>query len=207
MLTYNDETHEYTLDGKRIPSVTEIVSVITAGKYADTNAAMMEQAKRRGTAVHELCEMIDCGVDPEELEIEPEMVGYVNAYLAFLRDWRPRWDHIEKPVYTGEYAGRADRIGTVFGKIAVVDIKTTSSMDRLSKLALLFQLHAYAKAAAVTPGVGKLPGELLGVQLKKDGSYTVHDAQKIADRYLPGASVDFLWSSMLNITKMIGGYQ
>lgn len=208
-LTYNDEDHTYALDGRPVPSVTEIVGLLTAKKYSDANAAVLEQAKRRGTAVHELCEAIDCGVDPEDLEIEPELVGYVNAYLTFLRDWRPEWLHIEKPLYTLDYAGRCDRIGIIDGKTAIVDIKTTGTMDRLSRLALLFQLFFYREAYmfSVWKPEEKRPKALLGVQLKKDGTYTVHEAQKIMDKDLPRWDLYRAMDHLLELTQLIGGYK
>lgn len=206
VLEYEDETHAYTLNGRRIPSVTEIVSLITDRKYADTNPALLEQAKCRGTAVHELCEAIDCGVEPEALEIEPELVGYVNAYLAFLRDYRPQWDYIEKVVYTPDYAGRVDRIGRIDGDAYVVEIKTTSSMDRLSKLALYFQLDFYVAAVALLlPYASTI--KTMGVQLKKDGTYTAHDGEKIAKRYMTPSEVCTTSNSLLNLTYTIGGYE
>ena len=203
-MTYDPEAHAYTVDGKRVPSVTEIAGVLTAGKYSAMNPAILEQAKRRGTLVHEYCEAIDCGVEPEDLDIEPELIGYVNAYLAFLRDWAPEWDYIEKPVWTSEYAGRADRIGRIDGKTVIVDIKTTASMDRLSKLALLLQLYGYANAWSVM-GKGSTR-ECFGLQLKKDGTYTIHYDYAIEAKYIPDFSVPGLWSICLNITKIIGGY-
>lgn len=209
-LTYNEENHSYTLDGRPVPSVTEIVGLITARKYADTSAAVLEQAKRRGSVVHELCEAIDCGVEPEELDIEPELVGYVNAYLAFLRDYRPEWDYIEKPLYSFSYAGRCDRIGTIDGETAIVDIKTTASMDRLSRLALLFQLYLYREAymfSVFDPNTQKRPKTLLGVQLKKDGTYTVYDTRKIHEKDLEGRDVYRELDHLLEITQLIGGYK
>lgn len=205
-LTYNDETHEYRVGGRRVPSVTEVAGIITAGKYAAaTNPAMLEQAKRRGTEVHELCEAIDCGVDPEDLDVPPEYVGYINAYLAFLRDWSPEWDYIEKPVWTADYAGRADRIGRIDGKTVIVDIKTTASMDRISKLALLLQLHGYRQAWAAM-GNG-LCADTCGLQLKKDGTYTVHNPAAIRKRYLQEAEpTSVIWTKCLSIVRIIGGY-
>lgn len=205
-VTFDEETHAYTVDGRRVPSVTEIVGLITAGKYADTNTAMMEQAKRRGSEVHFICEAIDCGIDPDELEIPPELAGYVNAYLAFLRDWAPEWDYIEKTVYTPIYAGRADRIGTIDGHTVIVDLKTTGNMDRLSKLALLLQLTGYGLAWA---DMGfDMPEKTLGVQLKRDGKYTLHWSQDIREKYLkdPDSGL-FLFMDLLRIQTIIGGYQ
>lgn len=205
-LDFNEETHSYTLGGKPVPSVTEIVGLLTARKYADTNAALLQQAQRRGTVVHELCEMLDCGVEPEELDIEPELVGFVNAYLAFLRDYRPEWEWIEKPVWTLDYAGRIDRVGVIDGETAIVDIKTTASMDRLSRLALLFQLFLYREAYMFSVyRDGKAPSLLMGVQLKKDGTYTVHDTKKILDRDLPRWDVHRIMDDLMEITNLVRG--
>lgn len=205
-MTYDPEAHAYTVDGRRVPSVTEIAGVLTAAKYAAMNPAILEQAKRRGTEVHELCEMIDCGVDPEELDVAPELVGYVNAYLAFLRDWSPEWLFIEKPVFTYGYAGRADRIGIIDGKNVVVDIKTTANMDRLSKLALIVQLYGYADAWEQM-GNAEV-NRSFGVQLKRDGTYTLHESDKIREKYLPaGMPLDGLFYRLLSIARLIGGYQ
>ena len=207
-LDFNEENHSYTLDGRPVPSVTEIVGLITARKYAETNAAMMAQAQRRGTEVHELCEAIDCGVDPEELEIAPELVGYVNAYLTFLRDYRPEWEYIEKPVYTLDYAGRIDRVGTIDGKTAIVDIKTTANMDRLSRIALLLQLFLYREAFNFSVSApGPAVKTMMGVQLKKDGTYTVHDTAKILTKDLSRRDVYRILDSLLDITNIIGGYE
>ena len=209
-LTYNDEDHSYQLDGRPVPSVTEIVGLITARKYADTNAAMMAQAQRRGTEVHELCEAIDYGVEPEELDISPELVGYVNAYLTFLRDYRPEWEYVEKPVYEMDYAGRVDRIGTIDGQTAIVDIKTTANMDRLSRIALLLQLHLYKYAfifSVFDPAKHNIPKMLMGVQLKKDGTYTVHTAEKITEKDMEGRDVCKVLDNLLQTTQLIGGYK
>lgn len=203
-VTYDDATHSYTVNGKRVPSVTEITGILTAGKYSGGNDAVLVQAQRRGTEVHELCEAIDCGIDPEELEIAPELVGYVNAYLSFLRDWSPEWDFLEKIVCCDEFAGRADRIGKIDGKTVILDIKTTSNMDRISKLALYFQLHGYWQAMAKygTP----FPCRMLGLQLKKDGKYTLHWSDDIERKYLAGQDKWLIWRYLLTITKIIGGY-
>jgi hypothetical protein len=204
-ITFDEASHAYTVNGKKVPSVTEITSVLTAGKYGEVNAAMLQQAQRRGTEVHELCEAIDCGIDPETLDIAPELVGYVNAYISFLRDYSPEWDYIEKMVWCSDYAGRADRIGRINGRTAILDIKTTSSMDRLSKLALYFQLHGYDTARE---RMGESPAYYkAGLQLKKDGKYTLHWSDDISRKYLAGVSTAAVWSGLFNTAKLIGGYE
>ena len=188
-----------------MPSVTQIVDVITASERNAISPAVLAQAARRGTLVHEYTESIDYGIPLEEIEIEPELLGYVQAWLRFKRDWLFTPLHIEKPLYsvTGGYAGRIDRIGTTNGCLTMVDIKSIASFDRLAKIALSCQLHGYDRLCVdnLMPPIGFL----YGVQLKKDGTYTVHDADKIQEKYKFDAWLTF--RDALSIKKLIGGYE
>ena len=200
-LEFDEKTHIYKLNGVQVPSVTQVVELLTAGKYG-AGGATLAQAKRRGARVHEICELIDYGAMPDE--IEPELVGYIKAYLAFLRDYNPTWTHIEHRMASEVYgyAGTVDRIGTIANKTVVVDLKTTSSMDRVSKIALACQLMGYSLLATGNVLSDAYPG--LGVQLKKDGRYTVHERAKIELDY-EFDSLE-LFTQLLEITKLLGGY-
>ena len=85
-LTFDPDTHTYCIDGKKVPSVTQICDLLTHAKIR-CRRGVSGQAARRGSAVHEYCELIDYDAPPDE--IEPELVGYVRAYLTFLRDYSP----------------------------------------------------------------------------------------------------------------------
>lgn len=201
-LTFDPDTHTYCIDGKKVPSVTQICDLLTMQKYG-AGAALIRQAARRGSAVHEYCELIDYDAPPDE--IEPELVGYVRAYLTFLRDYRPDWTHVEYPVYHSclLYAGKCDRRGIIDGKITIVDLKTTSSMDRPAKISLACQLAGY-NLAALNMGM-PVAEQLMGVQLKRDGTYTVHMQDNIESRYKFDSEILFL--DLLSITRLIGGYR
>jgi hypothetical protein len=179
--------------------------VITASERSAINPAVLTQAARRGTLVHEYTESIDYGIPLEEIEIDPALAGYVRAWLLFRRDWLFTPLYIEKPLYdaVGGFAGRIDRIGTVSGDLAIVDIKTTTSFDRVAKIALACQLRGY-KALCAAAGMPDA-GLLYGVQLKKDGTYTVHDVAKIERKYNFSAAQTF--ADALRIKKIIGGYE
>jgi len=181
------------------------VDVIIASERNVVNPATLAQAARRGTLVHEYTESIDYGIPLEEIEIEPELAGYVQAWLRFKRDWLFTPLHIEKPLYstTSGYAGRLDRIGTVNGHLAIVDVKTTTSFDRLAKIALACQLSGYDRLCVENdiPDIDYL----YGVQLKKDGTYTVHDAAKIESKYKFSAAQTFEYA--LRVKKVIGGFE
>ena len=180
---FDEGTHTYTLDGVVIPSVTEICAPITCGKYPPVG--IVQQAAARGTRVHELCALYDMDALPDE--IEAELVGYVKAWVAFCRDYKPVWTHIELPLY-GEidpgqpFAGTLDRIGEIDGLTRVVDIKTTASLDRPAKVALCEQITGYEWLADLNK-IDVSYGAGMGVQLFADGNYRVHLIAEIAKKY------------------------
>lgn len=199
-LTFDETSHIYQIDGGQVPSVTQICGLLTAEKYGN-GGAMLGQAKRRGSAVHEYCELIDYGAEPDE--IEPELLGYITAYLRFVRDYRPIWTHIEhRTAHTLlKYAGTVDRIGCIDGKQTIVDWKTTANMDRVSKISLACQLSGY-DMALMDNGFPQAE-QLWGVQLKRNGTYTIQDQAKIEDKYKFNSRMTFL--DLLSIKKLIGG--
>lgn len=60
MLTFDEASHTYTLDGIQLPSVTEVTRFY-AYDYKSDRPWLAEAAARRGTAVHEACALIDYG--------------------------------------------------------------------------------------------------------------------------------------------------
>ena len=180
---FEESTHTYTLDGVVIPSVTEICAPITSGKYPPVG--VVQQAAARGTRVHELCALYDMDALPDE--IEAGLVGYVKAWAAFCRDYKPVWTHIELPLYgeidTGlPFAGTLDRIGEIDGEMPVVDIKTAASLDRPAKVALCTQIGDYEWLADLND-IDVSYGAGMGVQLFANGHYRVHLTQAIEQKY------------------------
>ena len=188
---FDEATHTYTLDGVVIPSVTEICAPITYGKYPPVG--VVQQAAARGTRVHELCALYDMDALPDE--IEAELVGYVKAWAAFCRDYKPVWAHIELPLYgeidTGlPFAGTLDRIGKIDGRTQVVDIKTTASLDQPAKVALCAQTCGYEWLVDLND-IATLSGCGMGVQLFEDGKYRVHRSDVIEQKYGFGSTALF----------------
>lgn len=180
MNKFDESTHTYYIDDVAVPSVTQICGILTAGKYSG-NQGLIDAARARGTAVHELCEAYDYGTLEE---VPAELAGYVKAYADFVRDYRPEWQYIEHAMYSKRLAmaGTCDRIGVIDGKSCVVDIKTTVNMDRPSKLSLATQLLLYEALYYDISGE-EVTGNSFGVQLKRDGNYTIHDIEGIRRKY------------------------
>lgn len=173
MIAFDADTHTYTVDGVVIPSVTEICRFLHyEAAYADKESR--DRAARRGTAVHEATALIDYG---EEVEVDNEILGYVQAWRAFKRDYHVDVIEIERVVFGNVYVddkphplcGTLDRVVEIEGKRYILDIKTGS---KINKLALQAQLSAYAYVYP-DPTV-----RLLGVHLRKDGTYTVYSPVK-----------------------------
>ena len=133
-------------------------------------------ASRRGTAVHEATELIDLGSMPDD---DPEIDGYVNAYLDFLLDYQPKWEYIEwvghyKGDYDGlEFCGTVDRAGRVGDEFWVLDIKTTASPTKENYIATCCQTTAYAMMLEANFSCDR---KIL--YLKKDGSYRLVDCDE-----------------------------
>lgn len=178
---FNEEKHEYTVDGVKVPSVSEILAPLSADRYRDLNPAVLQQAAARGTAVHEATEALDYELDPE---IVPDIAGYVEAYIAFLRDYFPAWEMVEGRVcyegWEGEdlmpiFAGTVDRYGKIDGRPAVVDIKTYASMTTEALIAASCQTQLYR--CAIDGNYNSLWHSMKRyvLHLKKDGNYRLID--------------------------------
>ena len=180
-IDFNEEKHEYSVNGVKVPSVSEILSPLNADRYGDINPAVLRAAAEKGTAVHEMCEAIDYELDPEE--VMPELQGYVDAYYQFLFDHEVEWVMVEQIVacYRGVegeppiYAGTIDRYGIVDGKAAVVDIKTYASMTTEAQMTASCQTALYRDAifhsdASVSVGrkAGKSPFTITGADIDDD---------------------------------------
>lgn len=153
-------THSYLLDGQRTMSVTEIINkgypkpalTTWAAKETATFVAdnreliwklqrdeMIDLAKGapfrdrdraagRGTEVHRLARAI---TEHREVEVPEELVGHVDAHMAFLEAWQPRNDHLEVSVYSRRwrYGGTFDWLTQIphLGDSCLLELKTNRS--------------------------------------------------------------------------------
>lgn len=183
-IDFNEEKHEYSVDGVKVPSVSEILAPLSADRYRDLNPAVLQQAAARGTAIHEATEALDYDLNPE---IMPDIAGYVEAYIAFLRDYFPQWEMVEGLVCNADwdgveivpiYAGTVDRYGKIDGRPCVVDIKTYASMTTDALIAASCQTQLYR--CAIDNNYTSLWHDMKRyvLHLKKDGGYRLIDLDK-----------------------------
>ena len=178
IVIFDESSHTYEIDGKPALSVSDILKPLAAHTYAKVDEATLRAAAERGRRIHELCELDDYDALPDA--IEHEALPYLQAYRDFKRDFQIKeWMAIEKILANEELmlCGTVDRIGEIDGRVAFVDLKTTSSID---KKRLAVQLTAYAMIVGYDES---LLANLYGVQLKKDGIYRVVPVESAYDEY------------------------
>lgn len=171
VIDFIEKEHVYLVDGVPKPSVTEILNPITASFYYAINPATVDYARERGSRIHELTQMIDYGDQPF---IPYELGGYIKAYLAFLRDYKPEWHGIETLVYDAQrdVCGTIDRYGMIGGKRAVVDIKNQANPSVENKISVCAQTAEYAMA------IGWRDSMRYALYLHADGTYQLMECQK-----------------------------
>lgn len=171
-IDFDEEKHEYSVGGIKIPSVSEILAPLSAERYGELNPWMLKAAAERGTAVHEACQLIDYGADPEE---NAEIDGYLIAYQTFLTEHEVDWRMVETIVAYKRtedeiplYAGTIDRFGMLDGEPSVVDIKTYASLSTDAQLAASCQTTLYSDALE-SEGYFVMNRYIL--HLRKDGTH------------------------------------
>ena len=131
-LTLNEATHEYRVDNRPVLGVSQIIA---AAGLSDMSW-VSEEALKRGSYVHEAIQLHVEGT-LDEKELDPKLVGYLNAWKAFEREsgFKVRqvngiWQsEIRKahPIYG--YAGTMDHLGDLAGHFTVLDVKSGDPDD------------------------------------------------------------------------------
>jgi len=163
---YDKDKHEYTLDGKVLPTVTQILKEVG---LIDTTW-FTESATMRGTDVHKMCHFYDES-DLDESQVPEDLKGYLEAWKKFKSDMCLVFTAIEVPLYseTYQYAGTPDRLGTSFGKGILIDIKSGIPQSWVR-----YQLAAYDILAG-----NSNVRERWCVQLKPDGNFSIMPFQDL----------------------------
>lgn len=162
-LTLDPETHIYRVDGRKMPSVTQIIK--SAGLI--NSDWFNEAATWRGSVVHKCCEL-HCKGTLDPATVDPAAQGYLDAWVAFKKNLGVVVTAVEKFRYapTFNFCGTPDRIGYLGnGTPCVIDIKTGPAQKWHA-----LQLAAYEEFVSNSREVGY---RRYGVQLKPDGRYVM----------------------------------
>lgn len=126
---YDDSEHIYRLNGKIIPSCTQILREEGISNYDFCD----DSDKQFGKAGHKVTELWDkCNLDIDT--VSEHLYPYLLGYQKFLADFKviilP--ELIEKPIYSLKwgYGVTPDRVAMVNGKLSVYEIKFSSSLAK-----------------------------------------------------------------------------
>lgn len=167
-IVFDEERHEYTIDGEKLPSVTEICDPISFKKLDAVDKTIVAKAAARGTAVHDMIgNYIYTGEFSDE-EIPAELEPYTIAFANWWFTYKPIPIFNELLVGGKElgYCGTCDFVCKIDNKLTLIDFKTTSSLD---KKYLSVQLYGYKKALA---SMGIEVEVCAALHLKKDGDWS-----------------------------------
>lgn len=173
-LVFEPESHTYTIHGRPVPSVTQVLQAAGLMTWLDRIPPdVLAEAQARGTRVHTAAERIltnkfDWGRHGSLFEERGEL-GYLNALLRWLDESRfvVNRRRVEHKFYNSlhGYAGRLDFEGaTGTDEEAVVDIKSGGfeAPARLQLSGYLFRKPGDRKAEK---------RRRIVLQLRRDGTY------------------------------------
>lgn len=130
-LQFNEERHEYRLNGRIVPSVTDVLDPLQM--LDGIPWATLEAARVFGSHVHLGCHYHNTG----ELEwdtLDDRLASYIRGYLEFLADTGFVVLASEERVASVKcgYAGTLDLLGLMRSKKrkTLVDIKSTATLPR-----------------------------------------------------------------------------
>lgn len=167
-LEYFDDTHTYLYDGLMLPSVTQILGVKYRNDYASVPPAVLNNAARRGTAVHKAIENYNnSGYDDgseavKNFKFLQKQYGFEvldsELPLVLFKD--------DMPIA----CGRLDMTMLIDGQTGIADIKTVSA---LNKEKIAYQLNLYRIGLMQSYGVD---AQFLKIIHLRDGIRKVIDS-------------------------------
>lgn len=130
-LVFNPEDHTYTYGESSVPSVTNLIKLMTDNPYAKVPKRILDKAARYGDKVHSIIENYSLGNEVGDVG------GYEGIALRRYQTLEKQNDIIitsceQKILYLEDdmplYAGMYDMLGSIKGKISLIDIKTTAEL-------------------------------------------------------------------------------
>lgn len=198
---FYEKDHKYEVNGEEKACVSEISRFASREVYGNVNQYALDNAAKRGSAVHRATEALD---KYGECEVATDIENYVRAYVRFKKEFHVGdYVWIEKSLYSATYdfTGTLDRVLTVdeafaaavrekcgielaVGSSVIIDLKTSSAVQ---KVLAQIQLNGYWHLAHEN-GCENIAG-LFILHLSGDGTY----------KLLPFEVDDTLFMSCLNL--------
>ena len=170
-LTFDEASHTYRLDGRVVPSVTQVLDPLY--DFSRIAPEVLERKRNLGTAVHKAIEL-DVADDLDHASLSEAVLPYFQAWQQFNADFAPRNAQSEVRVYSKHgYAGTCDLVCEQRDEVWVLDFKTSAEVGAATAL----QTAAYSQAVKETWRPNDDLQHLFrrgAVHLKPDGTYKLH---------------------------------
>lgn len=137
-LEYFDDTHTYLYDGLMLPSVSQILGAKYKNDYASVPPAVLDNAARRGTAVHKAIENFNVSGYDDGSEAIRNFKFLQKQYGFEVLD-----SELPIVIFKDDMpiaCGRLDMTMLMDGETGIADIKTVSA---LNKEKIAYQLNLY----------------------------------------------------------------
>lgn len=147
---FDPAAHRYTLNGRVLPSVTQILSGLD--DFSKVPARALERARDRGTRVHSACNLDVLGT-LDENTVDDEVAPYLAQFRRFLRESGFQPTLTECRVYDDVlwYAGTLDLFGDLPGCIDVqIDIKSGAIPRSVGPQTAAYAYGLYKRAGIMT---------------------------------------------------------
>lgn len=135
---YIDDIHQYLVDGCMVDSVTQILGVKYKNDYASVPPAVLDNASKRGTAVHKAIENFNVSGYDDGSEAVRNFKFLQKQYGFEVLD-----SELPIVIFKDDMpiaCGRLDMTMLMDGETGIADIKTVSS---LNKEKIAYQLNLY----------------------------------------------------------------
>ena len=182
-LEYFDDTHTYLYDGIMLQSVTQILGVKYKNDYASVPPAVLDNASKRGTAVHKAIENFNVSGYDDGSEAVRNFKFLQKQYGFEVLD-----SELPIVIFKDDMpiaCGRLDMTMLMDGETGIADIKTVST---LNKEKIAYQLNLYRIGLMQSYGVD---AKFLKIIHLRDGIRKVIDSPinegmtwELIDKYL-----------------------
>ena len=175
-LVFDEATHQYFLNGEKIPSVTQLVAPL-GDDVDDALELTVEAAAERGSMMHAYIAHRLSGEAEEDFELPEAYSGYAEAVELFLSEHTIAPLLIEQPLSTSVYsyykfAGTPDFVGEYDDVLSILDYKFVSAVCK-SKVGA--QLNGYD---ALCEDNGIFIEALYAIQFLSNGTYRVYPVER-----------------------------
>lgn len=187
MVTFNSDTHTYSVHGVKYPSVTQVIAA--AGLYGDTSH-FTDYSRDRGSYVHRAIELhLSDELDTDSLD--PVIQPYLAAWLRFVSEAGYVSECCEKVMASEIYhfAGTVDHIGHLNGHHCLLDVKTGAPASAHG-----IQTAAYA-ILLKNPGVKRF-----SLYLTDEGKYKlIENKDRQDEQIFKSALAIYYWKANNNL--------